>query len=44
MFLSALVISLAMSVQAALGERIAINSYYMSIGGKPVVPAMGEVH
>ena len=44
MLLSALVISLTMSAQAALGERIAINDYYMSIGGKPVVPAMGEVH
>ena len=44
MLLSVLVISLAMSVQAALGERIAINGYYMSIGDKPVVPAMGEVH
>ena len=43
-FLSALVISLAMSAQAALGDRIAINGYYMSIEGKPVVPAMGEVH
>ena len=43
-FLSALVISLAMSAQAALGDRIAINGYYMSIDGKPVVPAMGEVH
>ena len=44
MLLSVLVISLTMSVQAALGERIAINGYYMSIGDKPVVPAMGEVH
>lgn len=43
-FLSALVISLAMSAQAVLGDSIAINGYYMSIDGKPVVPAMGEVH
>ena len=28
----------------ALGERITINSDYMSVDGRPVVPAMGEVH
>ena len=33
-----------MSAQAVLGDSIAINGYYMSIDGKPVVPAMGEVH
>ncbi|WP_288352707.1 beta-galactosidase [uncultured Bacteroides sp.] len=26
------------------GERIEVNSYYMSIGGKPVIPVMGEFH
>lgn len=25
-------------------ERIEVNSYYMSIGGKPVIPVMGEFH
>ena len=28
----------------ALGEHIAINGHYMAVDGKPVVPAMGEVH
>ena len=31
-------------VAQALGEHITINGHYMSIDGKPVVPAMGEVH
>lgn len=26
------------------GERIEVNSYYMSVGGKPVIPVMGEFH
>lgn len=26
------------------GEHIEVNSYYMSIGGKPVIPVMGEFH
>ena len=26
------------------GERIDVNSFYMSIGGKPVIPVMGEFH
>lgn len=26
------------------GERIDVNSYYMSIAGKPVIPVMGEFH
>lgn len=26
------------------GERIEANSYYMSVGGKPVIPVMGEFH
>ena len=25
-------------------ERIEVNSYYMSVGGKPVIPVMGEFH
>ena len=28
----------------ALGEHITINGQYMAVDGKPVVPAMGEVH
>ena len=36
-------LGLALTAQA-LGEQITINSHYMSIDGKPVVPAMGEVH
>jgi hypothetical protein len=31
-------------VAQALGEHITINGHYMSIDGKPMVPAMGEVH
>ncbi len=41
--LSALMFGLALMAQA-LGEHITINGHYMSIDGKPVVPAMGEVH
>jgi len=41
--LSALMLGLALVAQA-LGEHITINGHYMSIDGKPVVPAMGEVH
>ena len=26
------------------GERIEVNNFYMSIGGKPVIPVMGEFH
>lgn len=26
------------------GERIEVNSYYMSVGGKPVIPVKGEFH
>ena len=26
------------------GERIDVNNFYMSIGGKPVIPVMGEFH
>ena len=26
------------------GEHIEVNSYYMSIGGKPIIPVMGEFH
>lgn len=26
------------------GERIDVNSFYISIGGKPVIPVMGEFH
>ena len=41
--LSALMFGMALTAQA-LGEHITINSHYMTIDGKPVVPAMGEVH
>lgn len=34
---------LALTAQA-LGEHITINGHYMTVDGKPVVPAMGEVH
>ena len=26
------------------GERIDVNSFYMSMAGKPVIPVMGEFH
>lgn len=26
------------------GERLEVNSYYMSVGGNPVIPVMGEFH
>lgn len=41
--LSALMFGVALTAQA-LGEHITINSHYMTIDGKPMVPAMGEVH
>ena len=41
--LSTLMLGLALVAQA-LGEHITINGHYMSIDGKPMVPAMGEVH